>query len=358
MKTTFLGLLFLLFITETSAQWPSLNSMDITGEVSEVSGMICLESGQIFVIGDSGNQPKVYELNPATGEVLHEIFISGAKNVDWEELQLDSEGNLYIGDIGNNLGQRQNLTIYKIEEFSASCSLDTISTFEQINFQYADQSSFKQNPLTPFDAEAFYVLDNNIFLISKNRGAPGETKTYSFPNEPGKHWTEPTSEILNFPEWITGCVVQNKTIYLCSDSDVFKHEMSSSHQIGESICSSQIPSEQAESVCLNPYGQLLVTDDIETGAASRLIKLIDNCNENEIEILLAPNPVSEYLIIDFNCPFDLLEIVNSKGELVKKIRFSDWRKRVELDVKDLAQGLYTLVLRCNAETHTSKFMKY
>ena len=55
-----------------------------------------------FAINDSGDEPIVY-LMTSNGVVFHKIFVSGAKNVDWEDLSSDGDF-LYIGDIGNKSG--------------------------------------------------------------------------------------------------------------------------------------------------------------------------------------------------------------------------------------------------------------
>jgi hypothetical protein len=54
----------------------------------------------LWVIEDS-NANKIYGLNPK-GKLEKSITIQNAENIDWEEITKDKEGNLYIGDFGNN----------------------------------------------------------------------------------------------------------------------------------------------------------------------------------------------------------------------------------------------------------------
>ena len=67
--------------------------------------------------------------------------------------------NLYIGDFGNNAGNRKDLAIYKIENSTNSY---------KIQFNYQNQKNFKTNYLNhDFDCEAMIFLDNKIHIFSK-----------------------------------------------------------------------------------------------------------------------------------------------------------------------------------------------
>jgi len=175
---------------------------NIQSNVTEVSGIVSTIDHRIFVIGDSGNSPSVYETNKQ-GEILNTILISNATNVDWEELQLDSNGSLYIGDIGNNLSQRQDLVIYKIPNFTDSLHRTEIDYSQQIYFSYQDQTSFNPESTGEFDSEAFLVIDETIHLFSKDHGSSPLTKTYLFSAEPGTQTAILTSQISN-NRWLTG----------------------------------------------------------------------------------------------------------------------------------------------------------
>jgi sugar lactone lactonase YvrE len=39
-------------------------------------------------------------------------------NIDWEDITKDKDGNLYVGDFGNNDNERKDLCIYKIDKKS------------------------------------------------------------------------------------------------------------------------------------------------------------------------------------------------------------------------------------------------
>lgn len=68
-----------------------------------------------------------------------------APNTDWEDLTMDDKGNLYIADVGNNLNERKDLCVLKLNANSAFQS-DSINV-EKIYFSYAGQRFFLQKPL-------------------------------------------------------------------------------------------------------------------------------------------------------------------------------------------------------------------
>ena len=70
-------------------------------------------SNLLWIIEDSGNKNNIYGID-LKGNMIKNIDIDNAVNVDWEDLTSDSLGNLYIGDFGNNSKSRKHFTIYKI----------------------------------------------------------------------------------------------------------------------------------------------------------------------------------------------------------------------------------------------------
>ena len=84
----------------------------LSKQLNEISGIDDAFHGVYFSINDSGDDSFVYLIKD-DGSVLHKMFVSGAENIDWEDLS--SDGNfLYIGDIGNNRNQRKDLMVYRV----------------------------------------------------------------------------------------------------------------------------------------------------------------------------------------------------------------------------------------------------
>ena len=54
-----------------------------------------------WVILDSGNDHALYRISEENGDVLQQVTLSNATNVDWEAIS--SDGNhVYVADVGNN----------------------------------------------------------------------------------------------------------------------------------------------------------------------------------------------------------------------------------------------------------------
>ena len=177
---------FLMFLAH--AQNVQLDTLAKIPEVlTEISGMENAANGAIWAINDSGNDPVVFQIDEK-GKVLRSVFIANATNVDWEEMTKDDDGNIYIGDFGNNRNARQDLKVYIVKELDLQ-KKDTAEA-QIIEFAYEDQYAFppkveKQN----FDMEAMVYYKNRLILFSKNRTKPftGYTNVYQLPNVPGKY---------------------------------------------------------------------------------------------------------------------------------------------------------------------------
>ncbi|WP_334127190.1 hypothetical protein, partial [Empedobacter brevis] len=119
-------------------------------------------------LNDSDSKPEIYRFNAKTGEIINTIFISNAPNIDWEEISSDDH-RIYFADFGNNLGKRKDLAIYFIEK----TNIDYSKSYQQlkaekIEFYYPEQKTFQfKNMTTNWDAEAFFVYDNQLHIFTK-----------------------------------------------------------------------------------------------------------------------------------------------------------------------------------------------
>ena len=153
---------------------------DLAEDVKETSGLIYF-NGKLITHNDSGNAAELYEIDPANGSVQRTVVLTDAVNVDWEDLAQD-DNYIYVGDFGNNNGNRQDLVIYRVAK-NDYLNSDT-PTAEAINFSYEDQQDFAQNPQTNWDAEALISYQGNLIVFTKQWGAMG-TVAYSVPTESG-----------------------------------------------------------------------------------------------------------------------------------------------------------------------------
>jgi len=149
----------------------------------EVSGLKYVDK-RLWSIIDPEGEDIIYSINLVTGESKETIKLSGVKSVNFEAIT-SSETDFYIGDIGNNKGNRKDLVIYKVP-FPSPVEMENSARAEEIKFYYPEQKDFRNNPLTDFDAEAIVYRNGHIYLFTKNNSNT-KTSLYEIPAVPGNH---------------------------------------------------------------------------------------------------------------------------------------------------------------------------
>ena len=71
------------------------NKFSLPTELNEISGLVVYNDSLLFAHNDGGDDPRIYVLN-LKGEILHSCLILNVKNNDWEDIELDEFGNLFI----------------------------------------------------------------------------------------------------------------------------------------------------------------------------------------------------------------------------------------------------------------------
>ena len=143
-------------------------------EITESSGIAVskCQSDVLWTHNDSGDEAFIFALD-LKGEKLGTWKVTGAKNVDWEDIAEIKTANgecfLYIGDIGNNTRIRDEFTIYRVKEPQVSAANKSSSkknplmteTSEAIKFTYPDMRR---------DAETLMVhpISGDIYILSKS----------------------------------------------------------------------------------------------------------------------------------------------------------------------------------------------
>jgi hypothetical protein len=157
----------------------------LSSALKETSGLVFFD-GQLFTINDGGNPPEIYQLDTANGRILRRVVVRNAMNSDWESITSDDE-NMYIGDFGNNAGNRTELRILKIAKTDLlNTKSDTVNA-GFIRFNYPDQVKFTSEvDNNNFDCEAFFCRNDSLHLFSKN-WSDLQSKHYILPAETGKY---------------------------------------------------------------------------------------------------------------------------------------------------------------------------
>ncbi|MFO7878605.1 MAG: T9SS type A sorting domain-containing protein [Bacteroidota bacterium] len=178
----------------------------ITGlspEMEETSGLLWLD-GDLWTHNDSGNPAVLYKIDTSSGSVSHRLHIKQVQNTDWEDICADQQ-YVYIGDFGNNNGNRTDLCIYRIDKSGLINESDSI-TADSIQFHYPNQSQFEwDNYSTNFDCEAMIAFGDSLYLFSKNWGNQ-KTWLYSLPKTPGNYAAQ-LLDSLDVDGLVTGATV-------------------------------------------------------------------------------------------------------------------------------------------------------
>src|SRR4051812_21724822 len=98
----------------------------ITGHVAtpaatELSGLVLSRAhrGVLWTHNDSGDRARGFAIAP-DGRLLGEVAVTGAENFDWEDIAIGpgpgSRDTLYVGDIGDNVAQRSDIAVYRMQE--------------------------------------------------------------------------------------------------------------------------------------------------------------------------------------------------------------------------------------------------
>jgi len=200
----------------TIIQYPGMPEGFVTlnKKMNETSGLIFFDNSA-WTFNDSGGKPEIYRVNPDDGKIAQKLIIENADNKDWEDITQDDD-YIYIGDFGNNAGNRKDLKIYKVKKDQLDDGKNITVSAEIISFKYTDQKSFTVNYRKhDFDCESVISYKDRLLLFSKN-WENGKTKMYSLSKAPGDY-TISTKSGFDVNGLITGadyCEENNKLVFI------------------------------------------------------------------------------------------------------------------------------------------------
>ena len=335
-------------------------SVQLPAELLETSGITRFQQG--LVTHNDNSDENLYVIDTLNGAILQTFSLNGTTNFDWEEITQDSL-YLYVGDFGNNAGNRTDLHILRIEK---SYLLEGTPAIDTIAFAYEDQIDFTpSNQSTAFDCEAFIAGTDSLFLFTKNWNDLS-TVCYSVPKVPGNYIAQPKdSSAVN--GLITGATyLPNKRLiilsgyssllqpfmYLLFDFEGTDFFSSFQQKVNPSLNFHQVEGVSTTNgidvYLTNEYfSQSFITNQQKLHKFDLTPVLGEYLSGNNIdsetqEIRIYPNPAKDTVHIQSPNKSLCLEMRNSEGKLVLKTRI---RSHSDLDVSDLPNGRYFISIK-------------
>lgn len=143
---------------------PARQGTLIQSDLAETSGLVASSRlpDVLYAHNDSGDSSRFFAISPA-GADLGVFKVTGAQNIDWEDMDrgpCPAGACLYIGDIGDNDGERLAYTLYRMVEPTAISPGEQSIAADRLVFTYPDGSH---------DAETLLVhpVTGEVTIVTK-----------------------------------------------------------------------------------------------------------------------------------------------------------------------------------------------
>ena len=243
--------------------------------IRESSGVVASRKhpNVLWTHNDKGNTPELYAIT-REGKLLARYTLPAVNN-DWEDIDADDQGRLYVGKIGNNdakgSGPIEVLRVAEPDVSQASAARHTLPIDRTWRLRY---------PAKPFDCESLVIHGAHGYLISKHLdGAAASLYRFDLDGPTDQTLTRVAELPIDQP--VTGASISpdgNKLAVLTYGKlYLFEHNGDLS-RIGElKPLTTPTPSGKLEGVCFTPDGILLT-------AESRQIYLLDEPQTSTVSV--------------------------------------------------------------------------
>lgn len=177
MKILAVALAFLVSHFHTTAQTNVAEGVVQVGNIghfaiSEGSGITASSryTNVVWTHNDGGYQ-FLFAINRA-GDYLGAFQVTGANLIDWEAVCSDGNGNLYLADIGSNGIARTHVAVHRVREPNPA---DRYGNAE------VNKTWYLRFPESRLDCEAFFVLNDYGYLITKPRTTNDLATLFRYP---------------------------------------------------------------------------------------------------------------------------------------------------------------------------------
>jgi hypothetical protein len=356
----------------TGTDYP-LTQVAIMPDVLEENSGLAFFNNMLWTHTDAAGEDKLYRIDTTTAEITKEVIIATADNHDWEELA-QSDTHIFIGDFGNNDGNRTDLRIYRVSK--ADLENELVVNADLIEFSYADQTDFTlMNNANNYDCEAFFYLEGNLHLFSKN-WIDFQTRHYVIPAEPG------TYEAQVIDEFPANCLVTGADIdeegtivllgYTTAGTNILwlffdyptgnlfggnKRRIS----LGNSLDNSQ-----TEGIVFSGAGRGFISAEEFSILPARLLKFetkqwtsntMTSINDisQQIDFQAFPNPTKDLLTVSSEFKMNKIELRDEMGRLVFEEKNDTFETQISMF--DLPKGMYFLRIISEGKTGLKKIIK-
>lgn len=130
-------------------------------KVFESSGVVASRQFPgIFWTHTDGGSPKKQSLFAMRrdGSSVAEFYVSGVFITDWEDIAIDDQKHVYLGDIGNNDARRTELLVHQLDEPDPSASGRVTKLRLSWRLRFPD---------APFDCESLFIWKESGYVVSK-----------------------------------------------------------------------------------------------------------------------------------------------------------------------------------------------
>jgi hypothetical protein len=181
--------------------------------IREASGIVASRRhpGVFWVHNDSGNPPALFAVKK-DGTLLREYAVK-MPNIDWEDIAIDDDGNLYLGEIGNNGNRLPIRAVFGLAEPDPG---QTPGAEGPLAVSVA--SYYRFPPDARFDAEGMYIDRGRAVLVAKAHDGR-EAELFAVPLAPPAPLIRPAlperiGSLPGFNEPATGAALAPDGIHL------------------------------------------------------------------------------------------------------------------------------------------------
>ncbi len=150
--------------------------------LTEISG-INADENNLWAITDKPNAV-AYKLN-FKGEAIQEVTVKNIQAIDVEAVTSDS-ANVYIGDVGDNDGGRDERQIIKFSKTQSGTEKEVEVDGQVITFRFADEQNTESKKKNNFDCESLLSMGDSLYLFTKRR-EDHRTELFVLPKTAGNY---------------------------------------------------------------------------------------------------------------------------------------------------------------------------